>query len=128
MFSRLWRNFIGYVIIKIEGLSLEKLMNAAAAGGIRLIDCKRRAYTQIEAQVSFIGFLKLKKLLADAPCVLTGIKKCGLPFFFLSLWERKGLIFGAVVSAMLIYALTSFIWVIEIDTKGEVDVAGIQRK
>lgn len=127
MLSRLWNYCSGYVIIKIEGLSFERLMNLAMRNSVKIFDCRRLSYTTMEARVSFFGYKRLCNLLREKDYRHTVLKERGLPFFITTLWKRKYFLLGAVVCAALVYILTSFIWVVEIDPRGNVDIPRLQK-
>ena len=47
---KIWNYFRGYVIIRVEGLTLEKFLNLATNKDIYLWDIERIEYTVIEAK------------------------------------------------------------------------------
>ena len=57
-----WNYLRGYVIIKVEGLTLERFLNLAADKDIYLWDIKRTDYTLLEMKVSAKGFKELKEV------------------------------------------------------------------
>lgn len=111
---RLWNYFRGYVIIRIEGLTLERFINLATLNNIYLWDIERLDYTTLEAKVSIKGFGDLKDLIIKAGCRFNVISKEGLPFFVHKLRKRKMLVIGFILMIGTIFFLTSFIWNIEV--------------
>ncbi|MBS4536899.1 sporulation protein YqfD [Clostridium sp. D2Q-11] len=111
---RLWNYFRGYVIIRIEGLTLERFINLATLNDIYLWDIDRFDYTTLEAKVSIKGFKELKKIIIKAGCRFDVISKEGLPFVLNKLKRRKMLVVGFILMIGVIFFLTSFIWNIEI--------------
>ena len=111
---KLWNYFKGYVIIKVEGLTLEKFLNLAANSDIYIWDIKRIDYTLLEMKVSTRGFKELKKIANKGACRVYIKEKIGFPFFMNRLKKRKMLGFGFLIFLGLIFFLTSFIWEIEI--------------
>jgi len=105
---------MGYVIIKIEGLSLEKFINLMVSKGIYIWDIDRINYTTLIAKVSIKGFKKLPSVVARVKCRVTILKKAGYPFFIYRLKKRKMLSVGVFVAFFIVYLLSSFIWTIEI--------------
>ena len=111
---RLWNYMRGYVIIKIEGLSLEKFINACVQKGIYLWEIKRINYTTMEAKVGIKGFKILKKLSRKCGCRVYISKKNGYPFWAHKVKKRKMLLMGAFFSCLLLMIASSFIYSINI--------------
>lgn len=111
---RLWNYFKGYVIIKVEGLSLEKFINLCISNDIYLWDISRVDYTTLEAKVSVKGFKHLKELAKRVGCRLNIKEKKGLPFIIHRFKYRKMLFLGLILSSGFIFFLSSFIWTIDI--------------
>jgi len=111
---RIWNYFRGYVIIKIEGLTLEKFINLAIAKGIYLWDIIRCDYTTLEAKVGIKGFKELKEVVSRVGCKVSIKDKKGYPFLLHKFKYRKMLAFGAIVAIGVVFFMTSFIWSIDI--------------
>ncbi|MBS4535273.1 sporulation protein YqfD [Clostridium sp. D2Q-14] len=118
---RLWNYFRGYVIIRIEGLTLERFINLAAINNVYLWDIERYDYTTLEAKVSLKGVKELREIILKAGCRLNIISKEGLPFLLSRLRKRKMLAIGFVLVIGVIFFLTSFIWNIEINSTGDLN-------
>ncbi|MGF7056348.1 sporulation protein YqfD [Brassicibacter mesophilus] len=111
---RIWNYFRGYVIIKIEGLTLEKFINLSIAKDIFLWDIVRLDYTTLEAKISINGFKDLKEVVRKVGCRVSIKDKRGYPFVVHKFKYRKMLFLGSVVAIVLILYLTSFIWSIDV--------------
>ncbi|WP_352419853.1 sporulation protein YqfD [Proteiniborus sp.] len=111
---RIWNYFRGYVIIKIEGLTLEKFINLAISKNIILWDIVRIDYTTLKAKVSVVGFKELRDVVQKVGCRVYIVEKKGYPFFLNKFKYRKMLAIGSVLSIVLVIFLTSFIWNIDI--------------
>lgn len=111
---RIWNYFRGYVIIKIEGLTLEKFINLAISKNIILWDIVRIDYTTLKAKVSVVGFKELRDVVQKVGCRVYIVDKKGYPFFLNKFKYRKMLAIGSVLSIVLVIFLTSFIWNIDI--------------
>lgn len=111
---RIWNYFRGYVIIKIEGLTLEKFINLAIAKNILLWDISRLDYTTLKAKASISGFKALRDVVQKVGCRVSIIEKSGYPFFIRKFKYRKMFAMGLVISLTLVVFFTSFIWSIEI--------------
>lgn len=112
--ARLWNNLMGYVIIKVEGLSLEKFINLMVSKGIYIWDIDRINYTTLIAKISIKGFKKLPSVVARVKCRVTILKKAGYPFLIYRLKHRKMLGVGVFIAFLIVYLLSSFIWTVEI--------------
>lgn len=110
----MWNYFRGYVIIKIEGLTLEKFINLAISKNIILWDITRIDYTTLSAKISIAGFKELRDVVQKVGCRVNVIEKKGYPFFINKFKYRKMLALGSVLSIILVIFLTSFIWNIDI--------------
>ncbi|QSZ26822.1 sporulation protein YqfD [Aceticella autotrophica] len=112
---KLWNFLRGYAIIKIEGLSLEKLLNLIISRDIYIWDIKRTGHNTVIAKISLKGFKLLQPHIRITNCKVSIIGKKGLPFIILYFKRRKMLIFGAVLCMVLICIFSSFIWCISIE-------------
>lgn len=121
MIRRLWNYLVGYVVIKIEGLSLEKFMNLTVSNGIYLWKVKREAYISLIACIGIDDFKKLPPILRKVGCRCKIIEKRGLPFVLHRFKNRKMLIVGMIIFLVLLYGISSFIWEIDILGTEKVD-------
>ncbi|ABR49174.1 putative stage IV sporulation YqfD [Alkaliphilus metalliredigens QYMF] len=110
----LWNYFRGYVIIKVEGLSLEKFINLCIVREIYLWDIKRTNYTTVEMKVGIKAFKELRKIVRRTGCRVSIIEKSGYPFVAHQLKKRKMLLLGAFFSLLLLIFTASFIFTIEL--------------
>ncbi len=111
---KLWNYFRGYVIIQIEGLSLEKFINYAIARGIYLWDVIRVDYTTLEAKVGLKGYKELRHIVKKAGCKIKINTKIGYPFFMHKIRLRKMILGGFIICLFIVVLSTSFIWNIQI--------------
>lgn len=109
-----WNFFRGYVIIRVEGLTLERFLNLAASKDIYLWDINRIDYTLLEMKATIRGFRELKEIVKRVGCRVELIDKKGLPFIIYGFRQRKMLGFGFIIFFALIFYLSSLIWHIEI--------------
>lgn len=109
-----WNFFKGYVIIKVEGLTLERFLNLAATKDIYLWDINRVGYTTLEMKATIQGFKALKEIVKRVGCRVEIVDKRGLPFILYRLKHRKMLAFGFFIFLGVIIFLSSLIWNIEV--------------
>ena len=122
---KIWNYLKGYVIIKIEGLTLERFLNLAATQNIYLWDIKRIDYTLLEMKVSIEGFRELKNIVKKVGCHVEIIEKKGLPFIFYKFKNRKMLGAGILVFLVLVIYLSSIIWDIQITGNDRINTEDI---
>lgn len=107
----------GYVRIRVSGYSPERFINACRYRKIRLWGLlpHKGAY---EMYTTIQGFKKLKPIIRKTGTKVTIIGRFGLPFFFHRYRKRKLFFIGAVGCALFIYAMSLFVW--EIDVTGNI--------
>lgn len=110
-----WNFLRGYVIIRVEGLTLERFLNLAATNDIYLWDINRVDYAILEMKATIEGFRALKEVIKKVGCRVEIVEKRGLPFILYRLKYRKMLGFGFIVFFILIIFLSSIVWDIDIN-------------
>lgn len=120
-FYILWNFLVGYVIICVEGLSLEKFINLTVSRGIYLWGIKRQNYTTLTARISIRGFKQLRGISHKIRCRIRIVDKRGLPFILYRYRRRKMLAVGMLVCLCIIYGLSSFVWTVDVEGTEEVD-------
>jgi len=114
---KLWNYLRGYVIIKITGEYVERLLNQAALKGIYLWDVKRVDGNALTARVSVGDFFRISRLTAKTGSRIFILQRAGIFFVFYRLKRRKTLLAGAVLFIAAVYFLSSFIWIIDVVTQ-----------
>ncbi len=115
MFAWLWNYFSGYVMISVEGLSLEKFLNLAAEGNVKLWNVRRLSYIKMSACVSRAGFHKLRACLRGLKNTRIHIEtKHGAPFRLSFLRFRKALVFGSVLFSAALITAAMFVWEVRV--------------
>lgn len=111
---KLWNYLKGYVIIRIKGLSLERLLNLALANDIYLWNVKRFSHIELGATVSVNGYKNLDILVKKLGCKVEIIERKGLPFLLAYLRKRKMILIGLFIFIIIITFLSSMVWEISI--------------
>lgn len=114
MLTRLWSFLTGYVFLVVEGKSLEKLINMAVGRGLYLWDVKwlDKDRARVKVRLNAIKSLRHMARRTKSRFRITG--KGGLPFRIARIKKRKLLLTGAVLSVLLVYLMSSFIWFVEV--------------
>ncbi len=95
----MWRFIGGYVIIQIEGLSLERFLNAMLSAGTPVWALERTGRTCVRLRIKRKDFFRLIPIRRRYRCRVHVLEKRGLPFLWGALWRRKVLLFGSVALA-----------------------------
>lgn len=115
IFLRIWNYFIGYLHISVEGLSLEKFINLCVSRGIKLWGIKRVGYTSLTASIGIKDFKSLPSIVRLLHCRVKILDKRGFPFLAYRFRHRKMMIIGMVIFVIILYGLSSFVWVVEVE-------------
>jgi similar to stage IV sporulation protein len=107
--------FSGYLIIKIEGLSLERLINTAVSQKIRFWEINRPRYQELTAHINLQSYRKLHTIATEHNCRINILSKRGLPFKFHPFKRRIMMPVGFLFFLLFLYGLSSFIWMVEIE-------------
>ncbi len=111
---RIWNYLRGYVIFRLEGLNLERVLNLAIERNVYIWHIQRINYTTIEAKVGLNDYGKIKELLDKTGCQGKIYVKIGWPFFISRLKRRKMIIAGFFIFILLIAVFSSFIWTVDV--------------
>jgi len=111
---RLWSFLTGYVTLVVKGGNLEKLINMAVSRGLYLWDIRRVDPDTARVKLRLNGIKALRHIARVTRCRFRITGKSGLPFKVARLKKSKTLLAGAVISALLVYIMSSFIWFVEV--------------
>jgi len=112
--TRLWSFLTGYVSLVVEGKSLEKLINMAVSRGLYLWDVKWLDQDRARVKVRLNAVKSLRHMSRRTKSRFRIVGKSGLPFRIARMKKRKFLLAGAVLSVILVYLMSSFIWFVEV--------------
>lgn len=115
----------GYVRIRVTGPAPERFVNLAVSQGHRLWNTRRGPRT-IEADVSIHSFRRLRQAARRTRSKVKILERHGFPFLLQRLSRRPLLMAGAIVSLCALYALTSMVWVVQIEGADALDPALIR--
>lgn len=114
-------NFLkGYLIIKVNGFSVERFINLAMNRNIYLSDIKY-CKNYVTMKVSINGFKMLKPIAKKTKCKIQILDKKGLPFIVFKYRKRKILALGVLFFVFSIYILSSRVWLIEYQGLDRID-------
>lgn len=104
----------GFVNITVEGFFTERFINSCFSNAIFLWDLKRENSTYLRVKISVKDFKKIKKIARVTKCKVKIENKKGLPILMHKYRKRKIFLIAILVIAIFIFALTRFVWNIEI--------------
>ncbi|WP_027717889.1 sporulation protein YqfD [Desulfovirgula thermocuniculi] len=111
---RLANFLVGYVTLALRGEAPEKLINMATARGIFLWDIYRTGSQEVRVKVRLSAVWPFLHLARLARCRFHVVGRAGLPFLWLRLVRRKGLLLGGVLFVTGLYILGSFVWSVDV--------------
>ncbi|MGL6174276.1 MAG: sporulation protein YqfD [Cellulosilyticaceae bacterium] len=124
MFVSLWNYLKGYVIVEVSGYAIEKFMNLALKTGISFWNVENKE-GKLYLCTTIKGFKALKPYAQKSRCRLKIVKKIGLPFISFRYRKRSLLAGGGFVFVILLYILTSFVWLIEVEGNSRISETDI---
>ncbi len=104
----------GYVVIEVSGFSVERFVNLATRKGVYIWDLESSG-SSVRMKVSARGFKELHICARKTKCKIKIESKHGYPFVAFKYRKRKVLTYGVVLFLGLIYVMSSFVWLIEIN-------------
>lgn len=105
---------MGYLLIRVDGVALEKFVNMAISRGMYLWDIALQSDESLLIKVRVSSFKALRHIAKKVGCHISIEEKRGFPFFMAYLLKRKMLLAGAFTFLITLYLLSSFVWFIEI--------------
>lgn len=111
----------GYVMITVPQHCVEKFVNLAITRGILLWDITNTGADRVLVKVRLNNVQPLRHVARMTRCRFKITGKVGLPFLMGRLKRRKALPAGALIFIIALYALSSFVWTVEV--MGNKDIA-----
>ncbi len=109
MLVRLMKYLHGYVKIRVEGYSPERLLNLCNAHNILLWGVENQEFIY-EMYVSIKDYKRMRPLVKKTGTKIILLEKHGLPFFLFKFRKRKMFFAGILVCVIGIYMLSLFVW------------------
>lgn len=105
----------GYVVVKVRGKRLERLINRMMNQRLAAWNISRTDEEEAQFSITVKDFFQIRSLLKETGCQVRVIKKVGLPFFMKKIKRRIGLFGGVVAFCLLLYLFSMMIWNVEIE-------------
>ena len=116
MLMSVFRYLKGYVRIRLQGYSPERVLNLCRARDIEIWDLKSCGLTY-ERNLGLRDFRRLKPLRKKARAHVVILERHGLPFFLHRNRNRKMFPVGVLLCAVFLYVMSLYIWNIHIEGK-----------
>ena len=114
MLIQLRKYLSGYVRVRVEGYSPERLFNLCNANGILIwgVEFHEQTYKMF---VSVKDYRKLRPFVRKTGTKIVLLEKHGLPFFLHRFRKRKVFFCGMAACIVIVYILSLFIWNIHVE-------------
>lgn len=109
-----WRFLNGYLKISFCGDNSPLLLNAAVKNRVKIWDLKYKNNC-ITGNILIKDFLKLRKIKRGIKCSVKILEKKGLVFHTKKYVNRIGFFCGAALFFIILYILSNFVWIININ-------------
>ncbi|HWJ03201.1 MAG TPA: sporulation protein YqfD [Verrucomicrobiae bacterium] len=124
LLDRLRESLTGVLTVVGDGGHLEGFINGIREKGIVLWEVRRVQPTVIRFKIQPEFYNLLRPIVRATGVKVRIIKRSGLPFFWRRLKKRKGIMAGVACCGLILYALSSYVWFI--DVKGNAKVNTLQ--
>ena len=109
MLTKFLKYLRGYVKIRIEGYSPERLLNLCNANQILVWEIEKKDHS-FEMNVGIREYKRLRPFARKTGTKIILLEKHGLPFFLYRFRKRKMFFAGMVFCGAFVYALSLFVW------------------
>lgn len=110
-----WIRFMrGYVLIKLSGYAPERFLNLCSNHNIFVWDIEKQGACFL-MKMSIGGFRRVRPIVRKTKTKIMILEKHGLPFFIFKNRKRKAFFAGMLMSAVLLYAMSLFVWDIRVE-------------
>ena len=124
MFSVIWNFLLGYVIIEVRGFGIERFLNMMIYNGIPMWDMKKTT-GGVRFKVHVGNYGSIRKFAKKTKCRFKIANKFGCPFFIYKHRKKKLYAVGVMIFVFIIYIMSSFIWLIEVEGNSRISSADI---
>lgn len=122
MWFKILLNYIlGYVNVEIEGYYIERFINTCMKNGIFLWGLNRKKSTILYAKMGVNDYKNAVEIARKHGCRIKIKRKRGTPFLIKKYKKRKLLIILIALIMFIIFAMSRFIWNVEITGNSKID-------
>lgn len=117
---RFFQYLVGYLKIKVYGLSPQRFINLCSKNGIILWDIVPCEDCYI-MEIGLRQFFRIRSIARKTRTRAVVIEKCGLPFLLPKINKRKAFIFGLLICLFIYKVFGIYIW--DCDISGNISVS-----
>ena len=126
MLERIWRYLAGYLEIALIGPRPERILNLAASERLELWHVRHRP-DRLLARLRLADVRRARRLARRAGLRLRFARRTGLPFLWVRLRWRFGLLTGALLTAAALLYFAGHVWVVQVRGAEAVDARAVLR-
>ncbi len=123
----MWNSLCGYVMIRLDGLGLERMLNRMLQAGMPVWNVRREGRARMTAEIRAKDFLRLRALKKGARCRIHIVERHGVSFVLARFRFRKLLLAGAMLCFLAVLAAQTRVWLIRVDGCSRVPEAVVLR-
>ena len=114
MFLSIIKFFRGFLLVRLSGYSPERFLNLCSNHNILIWNLTNQGACY-EFCISIAGYRRLKPLLKKTKTRVVILKRIGFPFFLYRYRKRKVFFAGILACLGLLFYMTTFVWLIDIN-------------
>jgi len=114
LFNAAWYWWGGYLLVRASGEHVERFLNLLVSQGVQTWGVRRHE-KGVVLFLSVGAFRGIRPTARQTHTRVHIVQRIGLPFFLRQFRHRRMLVAGALLSAVTLYILSSFIWFIELN-------------
>ena len=123
----MWNSLFGYVMIRLDGLGLERMLNGMLQAGIPVWNVKKESRARMTLELRAKDFNRLRSLKRGKRCRIHIVERHGMPFLLARFRFRKLLVLGALLCGVLLIAAQTRVWMIRVEGAVRVPKAVVLR-
>ncbi|HEX6972257.1 MAG TPA: sporulation protein YqfD, partial [Limnochordia bacterium] len=116
-----WLFLSGYLVVKVKGPNIELFINTAVSAGIPLWSVERITADVAILRTRMVHYRKLARAARRAGVRVRILFRGGLPRCWAAIRARAAFALGGALCVCLLYALSSFVWFVDIEGAASLD-------
>lgn len=107
----------GKILVEIKVLNTERILNLFWKKNIRVYKVKKKDFATLILEIDYLSYLEVKECVESLGGRINIIKSEGFVFFLGNIKKKLSLVIGGVMFLCIIYYLSTYIWVVEVDVQ-----------
>lgn len=121
MFKFILNYILGFYIIQVDGFYIERFINICLKENIFLWGIVRKKSSLITAKIGLYDYERAKEIARSCQTIIEIKKKIGLRFVIEKYKNRKAFFITVIIACIAIFALSKFVWKVEINSDAEIN-------